>query len=107
MFQRKTETALVANATRAVLVFDPSDSAPLPHRTAATPHHRDSVRHDAERVRIAERGHRRCIFGGYSYEGRLLTVLDHVQNIPPMTLIQPVDEPLVIGGLGLQPLPTH
>jgi spore maturation protein CgeB len=63
--------------------------------------------HDAERVRIAERGHRRCIFGGYSYEGRLLTVLDHVQNIPPMTLIQPVDEPLVIGGLGLQPLPTH
>jgi spore maturation protein CgeB len=39
-----------------------------------------------ERRRIAENGHRRCIFGGYSYEGRLLSVLEHAMEITPQVV---------------------
>jgi len=39
-----------------------------------------------ERRRVAENGHRRCIFGGYSNEGRLLSVLEHAMEITPQVV---------------------
>ena len=66
---------------------------------------RHYLAHESERRQVAEQGHRRCIFGSYSNEGRLLTVLNYVMNIPPSRSIQIMDAPpLTSGRLGLQPL---
>lgn len=51
---------------------------------------RHYLAHESERLRIAERGHRRCILGGYSYEGRLLNVVDRLMQISPQQATQSV-----------------
>ncbi len=41
---------------------------------------RHYLAHESERQRVAVAGYRRCVLGGYSNQGRLATVLDHLRR---------------------------
>jgi len=46
---------------------------------------RHYLAHDSERRHVAEMGHRRCVLGGYSTEGRLLQIVDRAVQIQPQS----------------------
>lgn len=48
------------------------------------------LENEAERLKVAERGHRRCVLGGYSYEQRILHVIDEAMSMTPQSLEEAV-----------------
>ncbi len=52
--------------------------------------------HESERRRVAVAGYRRCVLSGYSNQGRLATVLDHLRQAPPAIHPQPASIPAQI-----------